>query len=84
MCDTLLIIATFMSASATAAIAIFTKINIGLTKSNTKLTQEIKEHHISNIAATIYVSAHPNDVFRLNDFKAIRNQIKYTEIFDEA
>ena len=84
MCDALLIIATFMSASATITIAIFTKTNIELTKSNLKLSQEIKEHHISNIAATIYAAALPSKQFKPIDFKAIRNQIKYTEIFDES
>ena len=84
MCDTLLIIATFMSASATIAIAIFTKISIDLTKSNTKLSQEIKEHHITSIAAIIYSAAPPSTTFKLNDFKVIRDQIKYPEVFDES
>lgn len=77
------VISTVVSAIATCIVAYFTKLNIDLSKENTKLVNELKEHHISNIAATIYSASPPTTSFKLNDFKSIRSQIKYTEIFVE-
>ena len=80
----IIVVSTAISAISAIVIAYLTKLNINLSKENSKLINELKEHHISNIAATIYAAAPPSKSFKLIDFKDIRNQIKHTEIFDEA
>ena len=55
--ETTVILFTAISSVSTAVIACLTFINY-------KLTQEVKELQLSSVAATIYASRNPGDVFR--------------------